>query len=88
MAGTYSLYVPHGTTLLALDEDGGESIVTFAETHGRSEAITLLVAWLDDQIKAFEVERQAQANRRAIRLVKSKHLVGPELAVGHDDRRS
>ncbi len=58
--------------LLALDDDGGEEIADFAQSHGEDEAVGIFREWLREQVRARQAARIIRQRRASVRLVPGK----------------
>lgn len=67
MAGKYNLFLDG--MLLALDDDGGEDIADFADSHGFDESVELFKEWLLQEMQTRRKVRAVAARRRTIRRV-------------------
>jgi len=69
MAGRYQLHVSEGSQLLALDADGGESLVDFAQSHGLEDALELCREWILQTIDERQRQTEAQKRRQQFSLL-------------------
>jgi len=69
MGGRYSFFADNQDLLLALDDDGGTDIVSYARMHGTGDACLLFREWLEERIAAREKADEVLRRRGKVRLV-------------------
>jgi len=69
MGGHYKMFVPHGTLVLALDDDGGTDIADYALAHGVEAAVDAFTIWLSERVKEQAADREVAERRRKIKVI-------------------
>lgn len=95
MSGQYNMHIENASMILAIDDDGGESIVDFAESRGTDAATAIFREWITKEVAAQRIAKEraqaerfkrdaTEARRRAFSIVAGRS--GGVAFVAHDCR--